>query len=151
MRLDFSGTPEIALPQEKAWDLLLDPDFVAATAPGVESVDHIDKTHFKVTAGLGVGAIKLRFHLDVELSDLERPTSARMTAKGKAPGSNVHVDTRVTLDALAPDRTRLTWNAVADVHGAVASVGARLLKGTARKLTEEFWEQFAARASAAAG
>jgi len=33
----------------------------------------------------------------------------------------------------------------------VASVGARLLKGTAQKLTESFWDKFAARVGEAAG
>jgi carbon monoxide dehydrogenase subunit G len=31
------------------------------------------------------------------------------------------------------------------VRGTVASVGGRLLKGTAKKLTESFWEKFAER------
>ena len=34
-----------------------------------------------------------------------------------------------------------------DVHGNVAGTGARLLQGTARKLTVEFWETFARRAA----
>lgn len=147
MRLDFSGAPEVALPRERVWQLLLDPDFVAAAAPGVESVQKMDDTHYTVTAGFGVGAIKLRFRLDVQLSDLDPPNSAKMTAAGKAPGSNVHVRTAVALEELAADRTRLHWNANSEVHGSVASVGARLLKGTARKLTEDFWEEFARRAS----
>ncbi len=149
MRLDFSGTPEIALPRDRVWTLLLDPDFVASAAPGVESVEKIDDTHFLVTAGFGVGAIKLRFKFDVELTHLDRPSSAIMNARGQAPGSNVHVETSVALHERAPDRTQLAWKADANVHGTVASVGARLLKGTARKLTEEFWQTFAERASAA--
>jgi carbon monoxide dehydrogenase subunit G len=34
------------------------------------------------------------------------------------------------------------------VSGTVASVGARLLEGTSRKLTEQFWTDFAQRVSA---
>ena len=35
--------------------------------------------------------------------------------------------------------------ATSDISGTVASVGARLLEGTARRLTEEFWTDFARR------
>jgi carbon monoxide dehydrogenase subunit G len=43
---------------------------------------------------------------------------------------------------------RLNWAADSEVSGTVASVGARLLEGTARKLTEEFWTDFARRVQA---
>ncbi len=124
----------------------MDHEFVASCAPGIETVEALDATHFKVVSGFGVGSVKVRFSLDVELSDVHPPESARMSVRGQAPGSAVHVDTDVVLEPVAPNRTRLTWKAAADVHGTVASVGGRLLKGTAKKLTEGFWKKFAARA-----
>ena len=45
-----------------------------------------------------------------------------------------------------PSRTRLNWAAVSTIGGALASLGGRLLEGTARRLTEEFWTDFARRA-----
>lgn len=145
MRLEFSGASEIAAPPERVWPRLMDHEFVASCAPGVESVTAVDDAHFKVVSGFGVGTIKVRFQLDVELSDVRPPESARISVHGKAPGSAVHVDTAVVLEPLAQDRTRLNWRAAADVHGTIASVGARLLKGTAHKITQSFWEKFAAR------
>ena len=56
MKLNFSGAPEITAPRAMVWSKLLDADFVAASAPGVESVERVDPTHFKVISGLGVGA-----------------------------------------------------------------------------------------------
>ena len=52
---------------------------------------------------------------------------------------------RTSASPVAPDRSRLKWSASSEVRGTVASVGARLLKGTAKKLTESFWDKFAAR------
>ena len=40
---------------------------------------------------------------------------------------------------------RLNWTAENDVSGTVASVGARLLEGTSKKLIEQFWTDFARR------
>jgi len=145
VRLDFSGAPEIAAPPDVVWRRLLDHEFVASVAPGVESVQAVDDRHFKVVSGFGVGAVKLKFQLDVELSDVKPPKSLKMSARGKAPGSGVDVRTTLEIEPIPPNRSRLKWSASSEVRGTVASVGARLLKGTARKLTETFWNKFAER------
>jgi carbon monoxide dehydrogenase subunit G len=145
MKLTFSGAPEISSTRDHAWRRLMDPHFVAQSAPGVESVQPIDASHFKVISAFGVGAVKVRFALDVELTDVVEPERATMRARGKAPGSNVDVTASVKVDDVSPGRVRLNWTANSDVSGTIASVGARLLEGTAKKLTEQFWTDFARR------
>jgi carbon monoxide dehydrogenase subunit G len=54
MKLEFSGAPVVTASPQEVWQKLVDPDFVAASAPGVESVEALDPTHFKVISGLGV-------------------------------------------------------------------------------------------------
>ncbi len=146
MKLEFSGAPEIPAPRAAVWERLMDPAFVAASAPGLESVEAVDPTHFKVVSGLGVGAVKIRFQLEVELSDIIEGERLKMRARGKAPGSEVTVVSAVQLEETGVAGTRLNWSAVSDISGAIASVGGRLLEGTARRLTEEFWTDFARRA-----
>jgi uncharacterized protein len=146
MKLEFSGAPEIPAPRAKVWSRLMDPDFVAASAPGVESVEAVSSRHFKVISGLGVGVMKLKFTLDVELSDVVDGERLKMRARGKAPGSDVDVLSAVRLEDSGNGRTRLNWSATSVVSGTVASLGARLLEGTARRLTEQFWTDFARRA-----
>jgi carbon monoxide dehydrogenase subunit G len=145
MKLEFSGAPEITASREKVWEKLRDPNFVAASGPGVESVETVDPTHFKVVSALGVGAVKVRFKLDVELFDIVEGRELKMRARGKAPGSAVDVLSALRLDDAGDGRTRLGWTATSEVSGTVASVGARLLEGTARRLTEQFWTDFARR------
>jgi uncharacterized protein len=144
VKLEFSGAPEVPAPRAKVWTRLMDPNFVAGSAPGVESVEAVDPTHFKVISGLGVGAIKVKFKLDVELFDIVDGERLKMRARGKAPGSAVDVVSGVRLEDTG-NGTRLNWSATSDVSGTVASVGARLLEGTARRLTEQFWTDFARR------
>ncbi len=148
MKLLFSGAPVITASPQKVWERLLDPDFVAASAPGVESVEALDATHFKVVSAFGVGSVKVRFKLDVGLFDIVEGQSLKMRARGKAPGSAVDVVSELRLEDLGDGETRLNWSATSEVSGTVASVGARLLEGTARKLTEQFWTDFAKRVSA---
>jgi uncharacterized protein len=150
MKLQFSGAPEITATRQQVWTRLMDPQFVAASAPGVESVEAIDQRHYKVISAFGVGSIKLRFTLQVELAEVVEPERVKMRARGKAPGSNVDVVASVHLEEAGTGLIRLSWTAESDLSGTVASVGARLLEGTARKLTEQFWQDFARRVGAEA-
>jgi carbon monoxide dehydrogenase subunit G len=148
MKLEFSGAPEITASRDRVWERLMDPEFVAASAPGVQSVERLDRTHFRVISGLGVGPVRVSFHLDVELSDIVAPERLRMTALGRAPGSAVDTVSNVRLEPLGEGRTRLAWTATTTVSGTVAALGARLLEGAARRMTEDFWADFARRVSA---
>ena len=147
MRLELSGEQSVTAPIETVWQRLMDPQFVASCAPGVETGEPVDDTHYLVIAGLGVGSIKLRFTLHVELLDLAPPTRARMAVRGDAPGSAARAESSATLTSLTTDSTRLDWTVAADVHGTIANVGARLLGGTVGRLTGAFWKKFAAHAA----
>ena len=49
-----------------------------------EKVEPIDDRHYKVVSGFGVGSVKVKFQLDVELSDVDPPKSLKMSARGTA-------------------------------------------------------------------
>lgn len=150
MRLELSGTQDIDAPAEAVWRSLLDHELIAAAAPGVESAEAIDDTHFRAVAALGVGSISLRFSLQVELHDIEPPERLRMSVKGAAPGSAMRAEAGASVAALGATTSRLDWTVASDVHGTAAGVGARMLQSTARKMTESFWRNFAERAATAA-
>ncbi len=144
MNFEFSGDPVIPAPRQVVWDRLTDPDFIAASAPGVESVQAVDPTHFTVVSGLGLGPMKVRFTLDIELFDVVEQESLRMRSLARGPGSVVDVVSVVRLED-ARAGTRLNWSATSDVSGTVARLGPRLIEGTARMMTEHFWTDFARR------
>jgi carbon monoxide dehydrogenase subunit G len=141
--MSFGGAPDIRASRDQVWRALMDPKVVAASAGAVEQVEEHDATHFTVVAGLGVGSLKLRFRLNVELFDIVEGESAKMRARGKAPGSTLDVLTSFRLEDGDAGTIRLHWQADSEVGGTVASIGARLLEGTARRLADEFWKDFA--------
>ena len=145
MKLEFAGSPTIEAPRERVWQRLMDPHFLAQSAPGVEAVETIDPTHFRVLSGFGVGSIRIRVRMDVELYDIDPGRSAKMRVSGQAAGSAIAVASNMRVVAAGPDRTQLAWTAISQVSGAVAGIGARLMEGAARRLTEQFWTDFAER------
>jgi carbon monoxide dehydrogenase subunit G len=143
VRLETSGVQEIDAPVAVVWSNLIDPSFIAAAAAGVESVEPIDATQFRVVALLGVGSISLRFTLHVQLHDVDPPAGVRMSVQGAAPGSAMRVEAGATLAPTGAGATRLVWTVASDVHGKIVSIGARMLQGTMRRKIEAFWTQFA--------
>lgn len=145
MQFSFSGSNEVTAARPVVWEHLLDPQFVAASAPGVEKVEQLDETHFQVFLALGLGAIKLHFTLELELLGVVPPSQVTMRAHGKAPGSGVDMTTAIRLEETVAGRTTMNWQSECEVSGILASVGGHLLESTARKLTEQFWLDFANR------
>jgi carbon monoxide dehydrogenase subunit G len=147
MKLEFAGSPRIDAPRERVWERLMDPHFLAQSAPGVEAVETIDSTHFKVLSGLGLGSIRMKLTMDVELYEIDRGRSAKMRLRGQAAGSAIDVVSDMRVVAAGPGSTQLSWSATSELSGAVASMGGRLMEGAARRLTEQFWADFAERVS----
>jgi hypothetical protein len=125
----------------------MDPHFLARSAPGVEAVETIGPNHFTVLSGFGVGSIRVKLTMEVELYDITQGRSAKMRIHGKSAGSAIAIASDMQLDAVGPADTQLNWSAISEVTGPVASMGARLMEGAARRLTEQFWTDFAQRVS----
>jgi len=136
----FEGTERITASQPKVWAFLMDPQQVGSCGPGVESVEPVDATHFKARATVGVGFIKARFVVDMEMADLHEPDSATMKAHGQAPGSAVDATATMQLTPDGADATNLAWAADVNISGTLASVGGRLIQGTAEKMIRQTFD-----------
>ncbi len=138
--MDFSGTQTVAAPIEKVWAFLLDVNNVAACAPGFQSLEVLGEEQWKAVVSVGVGAVKAKFTLDVTRPDMQEPEHMTMKGRGKAPGSAVDLSGDMHLATIDNDNTRMDWKANVVVSGTLASVGARLLQGTAERLTGQFFD-----------
>ncbi|HMJ80752.1 MAG TPA: carbon monoxide dehydrogenase subunit G [Candidatus Dormibacteraeota bacterium] len=135
--MQFADTLEIAAPRHKVWAFLIDPQQVGSCGPGVESIEVVDETHFRARAKVGVGFISARFTINLEMAELVPPERATIVAHGQAPGSAVDATAGMALAELGPDRTRMDWSAEVNISGTIASVGARLIQGTAEKMINQ--------------
>lgn len=138
--MEFSGTQSIAAPIEKVWAFLLDVNNVAACAPGFQSMEVLGEEHWKAIVGVGVGAVKAKFTMDVTRPELQQPEHMVVKGRGKAPGSAVDMSGDMRLTPLDGGQTQMDWKASVIVSGTIASVGARLLQGVAERLTSQFFD-----------
>ena len=134
--MKFSGSVDINAPRERVWAFLMDPNEVGPCGPGVESIEVVDETHFKAKAKVGIGFISARFNIDMEIAERDEPNRAVIKAHGQAPGSAVDATATMALrdGEAGPGATVMDWGADVLIGGTIASVGARLIEGTANKM-----------------
>ena len=132
--MQFKGTVEIAAPRDAVWAFLMDPDQVGSCGPGVESIDVVDEDHFKAKAKVGIGFISAKFNVDMTVAEKNAPDLAVLKAHGQAPGSAVDATANMALSGPAEGPTTMDWSADVLIAGTLASVGARLIEGTANKM-----------------
>ena len=132
--MHFEGTVQIAASRDRVWAFVMDPNQVGQCGPGVESIEPIDDRHFKATAKVGIGFISARFVVNMEFVDVTAPDAATIKAHGQAPGSAVDATAQMRLSGGEGGGTTMDWSADVSIAGTLASVGARLIEGTANKL-----------------
>ncbi len=138
-------TGEYTLPADRntVWEALNDADVLSACIPGCEEFDKTGPTEFQATVVAKVGPVKARFKGRVELTDIEAPTSYRISGEGQggvagfAKGGAV-----VSLADADGGGTVLTYDVDAQVGGKLAQVGQRLVNGAAKKTADQFFENF---------
>jgi uncharacterized protein len=138
--MKFEGTLEIRAPRERVWAFLMDPNLVGSCGPGVESIEVVDDTHFKAKAKVGIGFISARFVVDAEIAETQPPERAVIKAHGQAPGSAVDGTATMTLRDGTDGGTVMDWAADVLIGGSIASVGARMIEGTANKMIGQTFE-----------
>jgi carbon monoxide dehydrogenase subunit G len=147
--MEFKGDVSIGAPREKVWAFLTDPHQVTQCAPGLQSVDVVDDTHFKCVVRAGVGMIKGNFNFDIEWLEMDAPNHAKMVANGKIPGSAVAMTSTMALSDDGDGGTAMHWESDVRVSGTIAGVGARLMGGVADRQTKEIFDCIKAKLEAA--
>jgi carbon monoxide dehydrogenase subunit G len=132
--MQFQGTVEINAPRVRVWAFLMDPDGVGSCGPGVESIEVVDADHFKARAKVGIGFISARFNVDMTIAERTEPERAVIKAHGQAPGSAVDATANMALSGPDEGPTTMDWSADVTISGTLASVGARMIEGTANKM-----------------
>ena len=144
MAMTMSG--EYTLPADRAtvWRALNDAEVLAACIPGCESFEKVSDTEFHAVAVNKIGPVKARFKGEVTLSDIDPPNGYRISGQGQggvagfAKGGAV-----VSLSAAdSAEETVLTYEVEATVGGKIAQIGQRLVNSAAKKLADQFFENF---------
>jgi carbon monoxide dehydrogenase subunit G len=71
--------------------------------------------------------------------DLEPPNRYRMLVEGKGGPGFVKGEAAMSLSAVSPASTRVSYDADVQVGGLIASVGQRMLGGVSKMMLDQFF------------
>ena len=126
------------------WAALNDADVLRQSIPGCSELTGSAADGFEATVTQKIGPVKATFKGRVELSDIVEAQSYKISGQGKGgPAGYAKGSAVVTLED-ADVGTLLSYEVSAKVGGKLASLGARLIDGVAKKLADQFFENFKA-------
>ncbi len=121
------------------------PERLQTCIPGCEELLVVSNNEYRAKVRIKVGPISARFAGKVLISDRNAPIGYRITGEGEggiAGFAKGHAVVALT-EADEGVATILSYEVEAQVGGKLAQLGQRLLNGTAKKLADEFFSNFA--------
>ena len=142
--MQMNDIQRVPASQAKVWAALNDPEILKRCIPGCQALDMTSPTEMTATVVVKVGPVKATFSGKVSLSDLDPPNGYRIAGEGSGGVAGfAKGGAMVKLEAESADVTNLQYAVDAHVGGKLAQLGGRLINSTAKKLAEEFFQNFA--------
>ncbi len=135
----------INAPRDVVYAALNDPEILKECIPGCEELTKYSDTDLEALVVLKIGPVKAKFKGKVTLNPDNPPEHFSLTGEGNGGAAGfAKGGADVTLEE-HEDGTLLRYDAKADIGGKLAQLGSRLIQGTAKKLSAQFFESFAAK------
>lgn len=145
--MDLKGEYRLPAPRQAVWEALNDPATLRECIPGCESLEVGEDGSMSAVVVAKVGPVKAKFAGVVRLEDIVAPESYSIVGEGKGGiagfakgGARVHL-----IDE--GEETVLSYTVEAQVGGKIAQLGGRLIDSSAKKLSGQFFDCFAAKVS----
>jgi len=146
----LEGSHLLEATRERVYQSLVNPEVLQRCIPGCEKLERTGENTFAATIKTGVGSIKGVFNGTARLEDLREPEHLRIVVEGKgAPG---FLKGSGDLDLQQEGNlTKVNYTADVQVGGTIASVGQRMIQGTAKMMAAQFFTCLGAEAKTEVG
>ena len=126
------------------WNALMSPDILLKCIPGCKEMTGDPENGFEATVVQKVGPVKATFKGQVTLSDLILENSLKLKGEGKGGAAGfAKGEARVNMSE-ENGLTTLSYTVNAKVGGKLAQLGSRIIDGFAKKMADQFFENFKA-------
>jgi len=140
--MELTGSRQIAADRATVWAALNDPEVLKTCIPGCQVLSGSPDGGFEATVKQKVGPVSATFHGAVQLSNVVPGESYTITGEGKGGAAGF---AKGGADVRLEDKdggTLLTYDVRANVGGKLAQLGSRLIDGFAKKMADQFFENF---------
>ena len=149
--MQMSDTRRIEAPPEVVFAALTDADTLRSSIPGCQEMSGSVENGFEATVKQKVGPVAATFKGNVAVEDVDAPRSLRLSGEGKGgPAGFAKGAANVTLTP-EDTGTRLSYDVDAKVGGKLAQLGGRVIDGVAKRMADQFFDNFKNAVEGAAG
>ena len=140
--MQITGEYQLDCDRDTVWAALNDPEILAASIPGCESLEVAGDNEYTAKITAKVGPVKAKFDTAISLQNLDPPSSYTLVGEAKSGAAGHGRGTAdVTLEE-AEGGTKLTYSADFKVGGKLAQIGSRMVLGATRKTADDFFDAF---------
>ena len=131
------------------WSALMSPEVLSQCIPGCQQMTGNPQDGFEATVVQKVGPVKATFKVKVLLLDVLSEESLRLSGEGKGGAAGFAKGEATVIlseDNTSEDNatTTLSYSVNAKVGGKLAQLGSRIIDGFAKKMADQFFENFKA-------
>lgn len=117
----FNGT------QDAVWEVVRDPEALAAALPGAQSFDQVGENEYEGVMDVRVGPVSGVFSGRVIISDEQPPETLILTVEGRGKPGFIKGSGHVKLTDQGDGTTLMNYEGDMQIGGRLASVGQRML------------------------
>ncbi|MGD9945787.1 MAG: carbon monoxide dehydrogenase subunit G [Burkholderiaceae bacterium] len=145
--MQLSAQRHLPTDVETSWKLLNDPAFLKDCIRGCESIERISDTDWRLAMAVRIGPVAARFSGRLTLGDLQPPTAYTLSFEGQGGAAGFGKGSAKVRLSPAGSGSLLDYTVNAEVGGKLAQIGSRLVDAAARKMAEDFFSAFDAKAT----
>jgi carbon monoxide dehydrogenase subunit G len=136
----ISGSSILAIPPEKAYEVLQDPEVLARSMPGCESLEKVGEGEYKMKMKMALASLAGAFDGKVKITDQNPPSSFRLLVEGNGKIGFMKGEGLLTFASHA-EGTEVSYDGDVQIGGTMAAVGQRLIDGTAKMMIKRFFDK----------
>lgn len=141
--MQLTDSRDISADRETVYAALLSPEVLQQCVPGCQELTGNPDDGFEATVVQKVGPVKATFKGQVTVSNQSAPESLTLSGEGKGGAAGfAKGGADVKLEEIEGG-TRLHYEVEAKVGGKLAQLGSRIIDGFAKKMADQFFENFA--------
>jgi len=149
--MKIEGSHQLSAQRERVYQCLTDPEVLQRCIPGCEHLEKTAEHSYAATIRTGIGSIKGVFKGNVRLEDMRPPEHYRIVIDGKGGPGFLKGSGDFVLEANGDTTTNIKYTGELQVGGTIASVGQRMIQGTAKMMATQFFTALEAEAKTGAG